>query len=56
MNETTRSEAGREYPPDERPTQVEAWLLDLGLNAIQVAHCPIEHCKACGAAPSRQAA
>lgn len=32
-------------------TRVEAWLLELGLRAIQVEHCPIEDCEACFPAP-----
>jgi hypothetical protein len=34
------------------PTRVEAWLLELGLRAIQVEHCPVEACEACHPATS----
>jgi hypothetical protein len=34
-------------PASGESTHVEAWLLDLGLRAIQVEHCPIDDCEAC---------
>ena len=32
-----------------RVTPVEAWLLDLGLKAIEVAACPVPNCVVCAA-------
>lgn len=37
-------------------TEVEAWLLDLGLRAVQVDRCPISTCAACTQADTLRAA
>ena len=35
--------------PLDRVTPLEAWLLDLGLKAIEVAACPVPDCVVCAA-------
>ena len=45
-----------EIPSDPATTDVEAWLLELGLRAIQVERCPILDCDACKPDDERLAA
>jgi hypothetical protein len=37
-------------------TPVEAWLLDLGLKAIEVSSCPVPDCVVCAATETSKAA
>lgn len=45
-----------EIPNDLATTEVEAWLLELGLRAIQVERCPNVDCEACRSVDERLAA
>jgi hypothetical protein len=55
MDETRTQPTTATKVPERSRTEVEAWLLELGLRAIQVEACPVDDCPACGSGRRRAA-